>query len=105
MFMFVLNADHSVEAMDDPVEWLARYETDDLIVATTFLSEKGQCHVITQFMGLAHGNDSQGRPLVFETMVLKGPMHGRRWRWATYKDAEEGHKRVVQAAREAGEED
>lgn len=92
---YVLNADHSTEPMDDIVEWSRRFELDDRIVAQTQI---GHVLVSTVFLGIAHGHDAQGRPLLFETMVFKGPMDGRQWRWATYKEAQEGHKRVLDEA-------
>jgi len=88
---YILNADHSVEPMADPVEWHERMQIDDIIVGRESI---GESTVTTSFTGLEDGT-SAGRPLVFETYVQKGALDGRRWRWATYKEAEEGHKRVV----------
>jgi hypothetical protein len=98
MSQYVINADKSVEPMDDPVEWMNRYETDDRMVAS---EQVGEALVVTQFRGIAHGHDGDGRPLVFETIVLKGLLDGHQWQWPTYKAAEEGHIRVVEAVRAA----
>jgi hypothetical protein len=89
---YVLNVDHSVEPMDDPVEFMRRYELDDRVVAAQTV---GRVTVLTTFTGIAHGHSVTGQPLLFETMVLKGPLDGRTWRWASYRDAQDGHKRVL----------
>lgn len=89
---YVLNPDHSVEEMTDPVEWLRRYELDDRLVASETI---GKSTVVTQFTGIAQGDDSEGRPLLFETMVMKGRLDGTVRRYASYKAAEKGHKEVL----------
>jgi len=89
---YVLNADHSVEPMDDIVEWARRLEVDDRVVAQ---DRHGETLISTTFIGIAHGHDASGKPLLFETMVFKGPHDGRCWRYPTYGEAVAGHKRAV----------
>jgi hypothetical protein len=96
MSQYVLNGDHSVEPMDDPVEWYNRFSTDDRLIGQ---DQVGPSVIVTQFMGVAGGNDSGGRPLCFETLIMKGKLNGRRWLYATYRDAQEGHKTAMETVR------
>lgn len=43
-----------------------------------------------------------GRPLIFETLVLGGPLNGNGEPYATEPEAVAGHERWVERAREAG---
>jgi hypothetical protein len=55
----------------------------------------GVYEVSTVFLGIDHGF-SGGAPLLFETMVFgDGPRDGEQYRYATWDEAEAGHKRVV----------
>jgi hypothetical protein len=94
--MYVLNADHTIEPMEDPVEWYNRMGSDVITVGHDMI---GNVTVVTTFMGTPDGTTSTGKPLLFETGVHKGPMHGRTWRWAGWAEALEGHRRTVEAAK------
>lgn len=48
--------------------------------------------VSTTFLGLEHGHDDQGRPLLFETMIFGGPHDQYQDRYATWSQAECGHR-------------
>lgn len=50
--------------------------------------------VSTVFLGLDH-NFGEGKPLLFETMIFGGERDEEEWRWHTWKEAEEGHKKIV----------
>ncbi len=50
--------------------------------------------VSTVFLGLDHSWGS-GPPLVFETMIFGGPNDQYQERYATYEEAEAGHKRAM----------
>jgi hypothetical protein len=54
--------------------------------------------VSTIFLGLDHNWSGKGDPILFETMIFDGPLDGESWRYATYKQAEEGHAKAVAAA-------
>lgn len=43
--------------------------------------------VSTTFLGLEHGHDSQGRPLLFETMIFGGPHDQYQERYPTWEHA------------------
>ena len=55
--------------------------------------------VSTVFLGMDFQH-FKGPPLVFETMVFPG---NQVWRWPTWEEAEEGHKKIVEALREGKE--
>ena len=53
-----------------------------------------KARVSTVFIGLDH-SFGRGDPIVFETMVFGGPLNGDMDRYATYSDAERGHKEML----------
>lgn len=62
----------------------------------------GPFRISTVFLGVEHGRDEFGRPIVFETMIF----HGDGWleeyyeRYATWADAEARHGYIVQTMRD-----
>ena len=58
----------------------------------------GRVYISTVFLGIDHAFGG-GPPLLFETMVFRGPMDGWQWRYSTWDEAEAGHKRVAEAVR------
>jgi hypothetical protein len=84
--------------MDDAVEWMARLETDDRVVEVTSV---GKTLISTMFTGISTGLDDSGRPLVFETVIQKGPLHGTTRRYPTFGRAQAGHMRLVDEVIEA----
>ena len=63
----------------DVMEWARWFETADRVVAKSIVYS---ATVSTVFLGLNHQFVS-GRPLLFETMVLGGPLNGEQWRCST----------------------
>ena len=51
--------------------------------------------VSTVFLGIDHRFTNQGAPQFFETQVFGGDFHEQIWRYATWEEAEAGHKEVV----------
>ena len=60
----------------------------------------GECIVSTVFLALDAGIDDD-KPILFETMVLGGPLHYVMKRYCTYDEAEAGHKAMVKRVEEA----
>lgn len=54
------------------------------------------CRVSTVFLGLDHRWDTDGDPLVFETMIFGGINDQYQERYATYEAAEAGHREACQ---------
>ena len=52
-------------------------------------------HVSTVFLGIDHSWVEDGPPILFETMVLRGSEDVYMRRYATYDEAEAGHREVV----------
>lgn len=101
---YVLNADHSIEKMDDLVEWAKRFEMDNRVVAFDTVVVEGNpkpVEVSTVFLGLDH-SFGHGPPLLFETMVFGGKLDQEMARYATYADAQRGHDLMVSRVRSEG---
>ena len=80
---------------NDITEWGQWFEKKDCHVNNTYLPNHVQ--VSTVFLGLDHsfGGDT---PLLFETMILGGKHDQYQERYATWEEAEKGHKRAVKLA-------
>jgi hypothetical protein len=60
----------------------------------------GDVWVSTLWFGLSHRSLGRGPPLIFETMVSGGEYDGWTWRYATEREAREGHAATVELVRE-----
>lgn len=78
---------------DSLLEWADWLETADRRVAETQI---GDIWVSTVFLGMDHGFFSDD-PLLFETLVFPTEEFGTMVRYFTWEEAEEGHRKVVQA--------
>lgn len=67
---------------------VAKTQDDDIMVSTVFLA-------------LDHNWDSDGQPILFETMVFGGPLDQYQWRYHTWDEALQGHSRAVELVTEA----
>jgi len=78
-------------------------------VGTNDITEWGKCmegkrhvgnnhifgiHISTVFLGTDHGWNSDV-PILFETMVFGGYYDEYQWRYATWKEAEKGHRKIL----------
>lgn len=78
--------------------WARLFETTDRQVAYTQVRDG--VHVSTVWLGLDHNPYGHGPPLIFETMVFGGSLHGEQWRWPTEALAVAGHDQMVAFVRE-----
>jgi len=62
--------------------------------AFTEFTEKG-ITISTVWLGFNHNFFDKGPPLIFETMVFGGSFDEHQWRYATEKEAIEGHQKAV----------
>lgn len=53
----------------------------------------GKVKISTVFLGIDHSFGRPGPPILFETMVFGGKFNSEQRRYATYEQAEAGHKR------------
>jgi len=58
----------------------------------------GESLVSTVFLGIDHGF-GEGPPLLFETLVFKGPLADEMDRYSTWEQAEQGHAAMVERVR------
>ncbi|MEE1913632.1 hypothetical protein ACK36G_18560 [Aeromonas veronii] len=65
-----------------------------LVKATYVLDNRAHRMLVsTVFLGVDHALD--GEPVLFETMILGGALHGTTWRYSSNQEAESGHEKVV----------
>lgn len=98
---YILEADgRTFRRAYDLLEWGEWFESsgDQRIVART---EIGGVRVSTVFLGLDHNFRREGPPILFETLVFGGPLDQEQERYATYEEAEAGHRRMVRRVRAA----
>lgn len=93
----ILTADHQVVPTD--LHTWASF-LDDHEARVVGWTDIGDVHISTVFLGVDH-SFGMGPPLWFETMVFRGPLDERQWRYTTWAEAEAGHARIV-AAVESG---
>ena len=74
--------------------WDKWFEGDNRRVAN---DEKDEVTVSTVFLGLDH-QYGDGSPLLFETMIFGGEHHDYQERFATWNEAESGHKKACKLA-------
>jgi hypothetical protein len=77
-------------------EWLSALTGTNWIVAREFVSPG--IEVSTIFTGLGHDTIA-GPPKLFETMIIGGPNDLDTRRYATWEEAEIGHREVVEQQR------
>ena len=83
------------------IEWARDRENQTYIVEHTFIRE---VLISTVFLGIDHywGDDPDHLPILFETMIFEDPRHREeQWRYCTYDEAKEGHKKAVELVLEA----
>ncbi len=88
----------TAEACDDPIKWGQWYQSVDRHVANDQIES---VQVSTVFLGLDHGLERGGPPSLFETMVFGGMLDQEQERYATWEEAEEGHKEMVERVKQS----
>jgi hypothetical protein len=88
---YILDDDKNiVEA--DLVTWAKWFETADRRVAH---DEVNGVKISTVFLGMDHSFNSDGRLILFETMVFDGDLDGEQLRYSSWDEAVAGHKLMV----------
>lgn len=83
MDYYVLDGKEIVQTND-----IKRFLANSRRVAETIF---GDIRVSTVFLSLEHGY-SDGKPILFETMIFGGVYDQEQWRYCTWDEAEKGHK-------------
>ena len=92
---YILDAEKRPIPAADVLEWGHFFNSPDRIVDNT---EVGDLRISTVFLGLDHRFFGDGPPILFETMIFGGPLNMSQWRYASWDDAETGHKAAVRRA-------
>lgn len=69
-----------------------RVALDDIIVEDYGIT----ITVSTVFLVLDHNHSPKGKPVLFESMIFNGELNQSLDRYRTWKEAEEGHKKMVE---------
>jgi hypothetical protein len=72
--------------------WCQWFESSERLIAHT---GNDKISVSTVFLGLDHNFSRRGPPLLFESMIFGGPHDGEQRRYATYDEAEAGHRELT----------
>jgi len=96
--MFYLLDGHDVVACKDPIEFAHKYFKQERVVATTALTQ--DVTLSTVFIGTdkrleSYGNETVGRPLVFETALLINKQVEERVWLPTWEEAAAFHNAIV----------
>jgi len=92
---YTLDDENNPVPCDDLITWaLWLHATDKKKVARTILPNG--ITVSTVFLGLDHRYplDPDPRPVLFESMIFGGPDDGAQYRYHTFAEAIEGHRRA-----------
>lgn len=76
---------------NDVIKWAKQFEKSDRRVAKDTV---GDAYISTVFSGLDHSFNND-IPLLFETMVFGGKLDQEIDRYSTWKEAEIGHKKMI----------
>lgn len=98
--MYILKGQEPI-SVSSLMVWGRWFKRADRAVALTKLAD---CEISTVFLGLGHGFDKNGDPLLFETMVFGGPLDLMGERYTTWAEAEAGHQRMIDRVAEASHE-
>lgn len=81
----------------NPYNWALWFEQNDKSVCLDWV---GDSMISTVFLGVDHqyGN---GPPLLFETWVKGGDLHGEMERYTTWEQAQQGHRDMLARVRRA----
>jgi len=82
---------------NDLLTWGKWMETGERRIARTQIDDVS---VSTVFLGLDHSFGGS-TPILFETMVFGGPLDQEQERYATRKEAQAGHDKMVERVKEA----
>lgn len=91
---------HTPVPVYDIMEWGEWFNTAERHVGDTLVRVPfKKVRVSTVFLALDHRFD-EGTPILFETMIFGGRHDQYCERYATWEEAEEGHKRIVKQCKE-----
>jgi len=92
---YILDANHNVVLPDSFLEG-AKWFEEHLKERIVAQEEVNGVRISTVFIGLDHSYGSSSLPVVFETMIFKGPLDQEQDRYHTWTEAEAGHIQMVE---------
>jgi hypothetical protein len=99
---YVLDDEHRLVEEPDSSAWNAWYENDaNRIVDWTQITSEVTVSTIFLGFNLNFSLSRHRKPALFETMIFGGALDHDRWRYATWDEAQAGHKAAVRKARAA----
>lgn len=69
------------------------------VALTIFGSGKNRIRVSTVFLGLDYNFSAKGPPIIFETLIDGPGADEDMYRYSTWEEAEEGHRKLVEGIR------
>lgn len=92
MYLYILAEDGKTPVATDSMLLWGRSMADiERRTVAKSRDEEREIAVSTVFLGINH-NYLDGPPILFETMIFGGANNERMWRYATWEEAERGHK-------------
>lgn len=93
-WLYILDG-HTPVLISDVTVWGWWFQTTNRHVGHDFV---GRVEISTVFLGMDHGFLSGQPPVLFETLVITdgGPFEDAMMRYATWDEAEEGHRFMVE---------
>lgn len=101
MRKYILDENGEPLALGDTYEDSARWDAwwsvlENRVLTRTRIAER--VHVSTVFLGRDLNWTGEGEPMLWESMILGGSLHGRSERYTSRADAERGHALLVAMA-------
>lgn len=94
---WILDDKKLIPVGDDILRWAEFFQQHEKrIVGFSTLAD--DVEVSTVFIGIPALVYRQGPPLLFETMIIGGPLDRERDRYATWDEAVSGHEKMVKRA-------
>ena len=94
---YILDENKKTIPCEDLLKWATWFEKADRNVAKIKI---GGVEISTVFLGLDH-NALGDKPQLFETMIFGGKLDGEMWRYSTWDEAVEGHKKAIKKVKES----
>lgn len=98
MWLYILDKDNKPVQCDSFGQWheWIQNNNNNRTVASHYF-EEDETHVLTVFLGHSSVWSDRENPYTFQTMIVGGNHHMKERYYATWEQAEEGHKEIVAA--------
>lgn len=98
MSQFYILENKIPKPITDVLEWAKMLK--DIEKRTVKKDKIGTVNISTVFLGIDHNWSFHGQPILFETMIFGGSHDNYQERYATWDEAEEGHKRAIELVKQ-----